>query len=73
MTAQDTVPVALWCAAHYQQDFEGALWRAVGVLGDRDTIGAIVGSVVALSAPFETMPLVWRLAVEPIEDSPFWR
>lgn len=71
MTAQDTVPVALWCAAHYAHDVAQALWRAVGVLGDRDTIGAIVGSLVALSAP-DTIPADWQSAVEPVEASAFY-
>lgn len=72
MTAQDTVPVALWCAAHYAHDLEQALWRAVGVLGDRDTIGAIVGSLVVLSAP-TTIPPTWQAAVESVEASAFWQ
>lgn len=71
MLAQDTVPVAIWCAAHHLVDFEKALWRAVGVLGDRDTICAIVGGIVALSAPKFTIPTTWRQAVESIWDSPF--
>lgn len=73
MTAQDTVPVALWCAAHYAYDFEQALWRAVGVLGDRDTIGAIVGSLVVLSAPTVTIPNAWQTKVEQVEESAFWQ
>lgn len=59
LTARDTVPFALWCAAHHHNHFEKALWKAVSALGDRDTIGAIVGSVVALSAPKDTIPRIW--------------
>ena len=46
--AQDTVPFALWCARWHLDDYETALWTAVSTLGDCDTLGAIVGSIVAL-------------------------
>lgn len=72
MTAQDTVPFALWCAAAHLDDFEEALWQAVAALGDRDTICAIVGSIVILSAPPETVPAYWVRKVEKIEESIFW-
>lgn len=49
--SRDTVPFALWCAAHHRHDFLGALWEAVSGLGDTDTTCAIVGGIVALSAP----------------------
>ncbi|MGI4870606.1 MAG: ADP-ribosylglycohydrolase family protein [Janthinobacterium lividum] len=72
LTAQDTVPFALWCAAHQRADFEAALWRAVNGLGDRDTICAIVGSIVSLSAPAATVPPQWRQQVERVGESGFW-
>lgn len=51
VSAQDTVPFCLWSAAHHLDDFEAALWWTVGGGGDRDTTCAIVGGIVALSAP----------------------
>lgn len=72
LTAQDTVPFALWCAAHQRADFEAAMWRAVNGLGDRDTICAIVGSIVSLSAPADTVPPQWLQQVEPVEKSAFF-
>lgn len=72
MTAQDTVPFALWCAAAHLDDFEEALWQAVAGLGDRDTICAIVGSITILSAPSESIPTDWVEKVEKIEESIFW-
>ena len=48
MLAQDTVPLTLWCAAHYLNDFTQALWKTVSALGDRDTTCAMVGGIVAL-------------------------
>ena len=55
----DTVPIALWFAAHNLQDFSEAIWQAVGVLGDRDTICAIVGSIVSLTIGRENLPRSW--------------
>ncbi|WP_189073726.1 ADP-ribosylglycohydrolase family protein [Deinococcus sedimenti] len=50
ISAQDTVPFAIWCAANHLRDYEEAVWNAVSAGGDRDTICAIVGSIVALSS-----------------------
>ncbi|MGK7924720.1 MAG: ADP-ribosylglycohydrolase family protein [Spirulina sp.] len=55
----DTVPIALWLAAHNLQDFSEALWQTVNVLGDRDTICAIVGSIVSLSTGRKKLPQSW--------------
>lgn len=65
--AQDTVPFALWCAAHNLQNYEEALWKAVSILGDRDTICAIVGGITAMSAP-KTIPSKWIEQVESFDD-----
>jgi len=56
-SSQDTVPFALWCAAHHGGDFAAALWAAAEGGGDLDTVGAIVGGLVALSAP--DVPYAW--------------
>lgn len=72
MLSQDTVPVALWCAAHHLNDYEASLWRAVSVLGDRDTICAIVGGITVMSAPESTIPAAWREAVEDFRASEFY-
>lgn len=70
LTAQDTVPFCLWCAAHYYTSVEEALWVAVSALGDRDTICAIVGGMVALYA--DGFPAQWLRHMERPEDSPFF-
>ena len=57
VTAQDTVPFCLWSAAYHLEDFEGALWWTVKGMGDCDTTCAIVGGIVALSAP--EIPALW--------------
>ena len=71
MTAQDTVPFVIWCAAHHLDNFEVALWQAVAVLGDRDTIAAMVGGIVCMSCLDQTIPILWQEAVEAVEQSVF--
>jgi ADP-ribosylglycohydrolase len=68
LSAQDTVPFALWCACQHLFDYEEALWLAVSGLGDRDTICAIVGGIVALSAGVDSIPVAWKAAREPLPD-----
>lgn len=71
MLAQDTVPFAIWCAAYNLHDFEAALWKAVSILGDRDTICAIVAGIVGMSATADTVPDFWAKRVESIERRAF--
>jgi ADP-ribosylglycohydrolase len=66
VTAPDTVPFALWCAARHIDHFEEALWATVSGLGDRDTTCAIVGGVVALATGREGTPADWLAAREPL-------
>lgn len=70
--AQDTVPLAIWCIAHYKDNYEEALWKTVSALGDRDTTCAIVGSVVALNTGIEGIPPNWIKSAESVESSMFW-
>ncbi len=65
ITAPDTVPFTIWSAAHGMQSFEEALWKSVSVLGDRDTICAIVGGIVIMACDPKSIPLSW---VESVED-----
>jgi ADP-ribosylglycohydrolase len=69
ISAPDTVPFALYCAARYLDDYEEALWYALSGLGDRDTTGAIAGSVVAAYTGAEGIPAEWRASREPL---PAW-
>jgi ADP-ribosylglycohydrolase len=71
MTAQDTVPFAIWCAAHNLDNFEEGLWKAVSILGDRDTICAIVGGITIMSSKEDKIPAIWKESVENIESSIF--
>jgi len=65
VSAQDTVPFCIWCAAHYGNDFEEAMWVTVSGLGDCDTTCAIVGGIVALSCG--GVPKAWLKHREPLE------
>lgn len=50
LSAPDTVPFALWCAAKHFRNYREALWTTALGLGDVDTTCAIVGGIVALSS-----------------------
>ncbi len=64
VSAPDTVPFCLWSAAYHLVDFEAALWWTVKGRGDCDTTCAIVGGIVALSAP--GIPSSWWERREPL-------
>ncbi len=64
VSAPDTVPFCLWSAAYHLEDFENALWWTVKGRGDCDTTCAIVGGIVALSAP--EIPASWLAHREPL-------
>ncbi|HEY4179137.1 MAG TPA: ADP-ribosylglycohydrolase family protein [Kofleriaceae bacterium] len=79
VTSQDTVPFAVWCAARHLSSYEDAMWTATAHPGfelssnampisviDRDTIGAIVGGIVACAVGVDGIPLLWRAACEPL-------
>jgi ADP-ribosylglycohydrolase len=68
ISAPDTVPFALWCAARHLDDYQEAMWLTVGGLGDRDTTCAIAGGIVSLSAGLGGVPAPWRKAREPLPD-----
>ena len=59
----DTVPLSLWCAARHLDDYEAALFTALDACrepaADRDTVCAIVGSIVVLFAGLESIPARW--------------
>ena len=68
VSAQDTVPLALWCAGERLADFEEAMWLTVSGLGDRDTTCAIAGAVVAVYAGPESIPAEWLGSREALPD-----
>lgn len=71
VTAQDTVPFTLWCAAHHLDDYAQALFTTVRGLGDCDTNCAIVGGIVAAYTGPAGIPADWLQAREQLPDWPF--
>ncbi|CAL9616106.1 ADP-ribosylarginine hydrolase Tri1 [Nocardiopsis dassonvillei] len=69
LSAQDTVPFALWAAAGHPDDLAEALWTTVAGLGDRDTTCAIAGGVVAARTGTAGVPEPWPASREPL---PAW-
>lgn len=69
ISASDTVPFCLWCAARHLGDYEKALWTTVSAGGDRDTNYAIVGGIIAAGLTRDAIPARWRHAVE---AWPYW-
>ena len=67
VTAPDTVPFCLWCAAAHLTDYSEALWTAVRVGGDIDTNCAIIGGMVAMGGDIEAIPFAWRKQREDLE------
>lgn len=70
VSAQDTAPYCIWCAARHLTNYEEALWTTVSGLGDRDTTCAIVGGIVACAVGSDGIPNEWMAAREPL---PEWR
>lgn len=68
VTAQDTVPYVVWCAAHTLDRYEEAIWRTASGLGDIDTTCAMVGGIVATYTGSEGIPADWLRRRERIPD-----
>ena len=60
ITAQDTVFFALWCAVQHLNNYEQELWLSMSGLGDRNTICAIVGGIVAVLTRVPGIPTGWK-------------
>ncbi|HET7623810.1 MAG TPA: ADP-ribosylglycohydrolase family protein [Verrucomicrobiae bacterium] len=58
--ASDTVPYAIWCAAHNLDNYADAISTAISGGGDCDTNAAIVGGIVACFVGQEGIPADWR-------------
>jgi len=71
VTAQDTVPFVLWCAAQHLNNYVEALWLTASGLGDVDTTCAMVGGIVAAYTGLEGIPAEWLRQREPLPGWPF--
>lgn len=68
ISAQDTVPYALWAAATRLTDYEAAVRACPLVGGDMDTTAAIVGGIVGAHLPADAVPAGWLETREPLPD-----
>jgi ADP-ribosylglycohydrolase len=68
ISAQDTVPFALWCAGSHIDNYEEAFWLTLSGLGDRDTTCAIVGGIVAAYTGAAGIPSEWLSCRECLPD-----
>jgi ADP-ribosylglycohydrolase len=68
ISAPDTVPYAVWCAARHLDDLVEALWATASAGGDTDTTCAIVGGIVAPRTGLAAVPATWLAAREPVPD-----
>ncbi len=71
VTAQDTVPLVLWCAGEYLNNYEEAIWNTASALGDVDTTCAMVGGIVATYTGIEGIPPEWIARREPLPQWAF--
>ena len=75
VTAGDTVPFTIWCAAQFLDDYPAAVAACVEAGGDVDTTAAIVGGIVATFTGVgdrpgsRGVPLDWVANREPL---PYW-
>lgn len=66
--AQDSVPFALWVAAHHLDDYPRAITSCVDAGGDVDTTAAMAGGVVAAHTGTVGVPEEWISAREPLPE-----
>jgi ADP-ribosylglycohydrolase len=66
VSAIDTVPLAVWIAAHHLDAYEDALWTVARVAEDVDTVCAITGGIIAARGGSDAIPEAWRAACEPL-------
>ncbi|MFB4317756.1 ADP-ribosylglycohydrolase family protein [Actinomadura sp. 21ATH] len=69
ITAQDTVPFALWAATRHLGDYPAGVRACVTAGGDMDTTAAIVGGIIATRTGIDGIPPDWLDAREPL---PAW-
>jgi ADP-ribosylglycohydrolase len=59
ISCQDTVPLCLWMAARYLDDYQSAIVQTIRAGGDIDTNAAIVGGIVAPAVQADGIPPDW--------------
>jgi ADP-ribosylglycohydrolase len=64
--ANETIAMAMFCAARHPNDYEAAVRRAVNIPGDSDSVGCITGGIVAARVSMQGIPLGWVHQLEPV-------
>jgi len=59
ITAQDTVPYAVWCALYCEEDFKECMLRSVEANGDCDTVAAIAAGILTARIGQDALPKDW--------------
>lgn len=62
--AEETLAIAVFCAARYENDFEKALIAAVNHKGDSDSTGAVTGNILGTRLGFEAIGGKFRQNLE---------
>lgn len=57
--ALEVLPMAVYCAIRYADDYVGAVRRAVNIPGDSDSVGSITGGLVAARLGVSGIPAEW--------------
>jgi ADP-ribosylglycohydrolase len=63
--AEEAVAMAIYCAVRYEDDYVGAVRRAVNIPGDSDSVGSLTGGLVAARVGLSAVPQMW---IERLED-----
>jgi ADP-ribosylglycohydrolase len=64
---EEAVAMAVYCAIRHQDDFAGALRRAVNIPGDSDSVGCITGGLVAARVGLDGIPNDWIAQLEHLD------
>jgi ADP-ribosylglycohydrolase len=67
-TAQDTVPLVLWCAGDSFYYYREPIWLAVAARGNYRMLCALVGGIMVMCSGADTIPWSWRQACEPLPE-----
>lgn len=58
--AEEALAIGIYCALHYQWDFEAGVLAAVNITGDSDSTGAIAGHILGILNGENAIPEEWR-------------
>lgn len=56
---KEIIPMSIYCAMRYSNDYVSAVRRAVNIPGDSDSVGCITGGLVAARAGLRAIPPEW--------------